>query len=568
MHLGRSPAAGNTRAMFGGRAVVALGLSFGLSLVSLVPGLARADGGGRCIDVQFTPSDDLQIVAWLTTAAGEYKDTIFITQQTGTFGLGNRPGRFDFNSGPIWPYGRRITTFPVWSHANGQAFDQVIFQNDTAEDPDACFTAPGSEYQQCGENNLSHPFNQSSRETHFCRPLMNGEPSWDTGTCATTAYSDKGRFSMAPAKTGYPPRTDLIRGTGDSPSVDLYKATNPFDAVSQPTPVGGTAAHAPWPVPADLPAGDYVLYVEVSKEFDFNATYNQTTYPSPAGIFWSEYGAPYRGQPSVVYRVPFSISGTSTQAEASTYVGYGDPDGADGTIRPPDATITTDTPGTGASRLELVADGSDLYRVKLQVSENVATEVPAAPVQLEATDVNGAGLSMSFLAPGVGTQQLRVAGYEIRVRANDEMTAANFADSMPVTAKVVPEDPGHLQSFDLAGLLPETDYWIGVRAFDGCHNSGELAITKVTTSARVSGAVDACFVATAAYGSIMANDVELLRHFRDALLRSNALGELGVEAYYTFGPAVAGVVGESDTLRLTARGLLRPIVAWVRGLAF
>jgi hypothetical protein len=397
---------------------------------------------------------------------------------------------------------------------------------------------------------------------------MDGEVSWDTGTCATTAYSDKGRFSMSTETTGYPPRSDIARGTGDAPSVDLYKSTNPFDAVSQPTPIGGTAAHAPWPVPADLAAGDYVLYVEVSKEFDFNATYNATTYPSPSGIFWSEYGKPYRGQPSVVYRVPFTISTSSTQAATTTYYGYGDPDGKDGTIRPPDATITTDTPGTGAARLQLVADGSDMYRVKLQVSQNVASEVPAAPTSLVATDVNSAGMSMSFVAPGVGTQQLRVAGYEIRVRANDEMTAANFANSMPVTAKVVPDDPGHLQSFDLAGLLPETDYWVGVRAYDGCHNSGDLAITKITTAARVSGAVDACFVATAAYGSIMANDVELLRHFRDSLLRTNALGELGVEAYYTFGPAVAGVVGESDMLRTTARDLLQPIIAWARRLAF
>jgi hypothetical protein len=154
------------------------------------------------------------------------------------------------------------------------------------------------------------------------------------------------------------------------------------------------------------------------------------------------------------------------------------------------------------------------------------------------------------------------------VRATDEMTQDNFASSMPVTAKVTPEDPGHLQTFDLDGLLPETDYWIGIRAYDGCHNGGDVAITKVTTAARVSGAVDACFVATAAYGSIMANDVETLRHFRDSLLRTNALGELGVEAYYTFGPAVAGVVGESDALRATAREALRPLIERVRRLAF
>ena len=116
--------------------------------------------------------------------------------------------------------------------------------------------------------------------------------------------------------------------------------------------------------------------------------------------------------------------------------------------------------------------------------------------------------------------------------------------------------------------MPETDYWIGVRAYDGCHNGGDVAITKITTAARVSGAVDACFVATAAYGSMMANDVEMLRHFRDSMLQTNALGELAVETYYTFGPAIAGVVGESDLLRSTARDALRPIIERVRRLSF
>jgi hypothetical protein len=66
----------------------------------------------------------------------------------------------------------------------------------------------------------------------------------------------------------------------------------------------------------------------------------------------------------------------------------------------------------------------------------------------------------------------------------------------------------------------------------------------------------------------MANDVELLRHFRDASLRTNALGELAVEAYYTFGPTVAGVVGESEALRGIARAVLQPLVERVRRLAF
>jgi hypothetical protein len=543
-------------------------------VLALAPAIARADDK-RCIDVQFTPTDALQVVAWLETPAGDYVDTLFVTQQIGTFGLGNRPGRFDFNSGPAWPYGRRITTFPVWSHKHGKQFPYVMFQNDNDEqnvpfqDPDFCFTADQSFYKGCGENNLSHPFNHSTRELHYCKPLMKGEPSWDTGTCATTVFTDKGRFSTDMAKlSGYPPRTDLTRVTNDSPSVDMFKMMNPFDAVSQPTPVGGALAHAAWPVPADLPPGDYVMFVETAKEFDFNATYNAMSYPAPPDISWMEYGMPYRGQPSVVYRVPFTIATSQTSASSQGYIGYGDPAGADGAIRPPDTTITTDTPGSGGSRLELVSDDSGMYRVRVVVSPNVAADLPGAPEQLQSLAITGSGNTLGFYAPGIGPQHLRATGYEIRVRANDEMTPDNFADSMPVTTHVMPDDAGTFQTFDLAGLLPETDYWVGIRAFDGCHNTGDLAIQKFTTLNRASGAVDACFVATAAYGSVMANDVELLRHFRDSLLETNVLGELGVEAYYTFGPAVAGTIGESDLLRASARDALAPVIARVRRLAF
>src|SRR5689334_18045159 len=87
---------------------------------------ARAeDKACHVIDVDFLPAElangapmraSSQIVAWIEDAQEHYVDTVFITQQTGTYGLGNRPGRFDFNSGPRWPYGRRTMVFPVWAH--------------------------------------------------------------------------------------------------------------------------------------------------------------------------------------------------------------------------------------------------------------------------------------------------------------------------------------------------------------------------------------------------------------------------------------------------------------------
>jgi len=550
----------------------------------LLPAAAVAEGPGVCHTVavslqpqasaQATLDEAPQIVIWVETTTGQYVDTLFITAQTGRFGLGNRPGRFDFNSGPMWPYGRRITTFPVWAHKHGKTFDVVEFQN-APDNPFDCFSGSGSQYAQCGENNLSHPFSESSREQHFCQPLMPSDGKWtsaaDAMTCATVAFTDKGRFApAAPTNTAaslYPPRTDATRTNSDSASVDMYKADNPFDAVSQATPVEGQQAEIDWPIPQDLPMpmGDYVMWVEVAKTFDTNATYNSTSYPAPTGISWGEYGIPYRGQPSILYKIPFTIGLTDTVASTPEYAGYGDPTGQDGAIRPPDATITTDTPGSGGSRLQVMTDGS---RVKLTTHPEFDSTPPADPTDIKALDVQSTDVTVGFIAPGDDGIMGKVTSYDVRYLANEPVTDANFDQARTFTGTIVPTDPGTLQTIDVTGLLPETEYYIGIRANDNCHNSSNVIAAHVTTLASKVGEVDACFVATAAYGSLMANDVEMLRHFRDSFLQKTALGELAVEAYYTFGPGVAGMVSQSELLRTTARDALSPIVAWVRRLSF
>ena len=280
-----------------------------LALASLDPAIAAAGTAGQChvVDVNFMTADDSgntaapyhlrpQMVVWLEDPAGAYVDTLYITQQTGTFGIGNRPGRFDFNSGPIWPYGRRITTFPVWAAKPKPELQAT-----------GTFPFPTLEYQDHSDSNLSHAVNKSSTELHFCRPLDTHEAAWgiamDAGTCATTAFTDKGEFSATLGTTGYPPRSDLNRdGSRDSLDVDMYPMMNPFDAVSQATPQAGVPTQITWPIPSTLTSGDYVMMVEVSKEFDYNGTYNATTYPAPCDtcIPYANYGAPYRGQPYFV----------------------------------------------------------------------------------------------------------------------------------------------------------------------------------------------------------------------------------------------------------------------------
>lgn len=62
-----------------------------------------------------------------------------------------------------------------------------------------------------------------------------------------------------------------------------------------------------------------------------------------------------------------------------------------------------------------------------------------------------------------------------------------------------------------------------------------------------------CFVATAAYGSPLAPEVEILRQFRDDTLLKSKTGERFVEFYYRFSPPIAAVITRRDFLRAFTR---------------
>ncbi len=71
----------------------------------------------------------------------------------------------------------------------------------------------------------------------------------------------------------------------------------------------------------------------------------------------------------------------------------------------------------------------------------------------------------------------------------------------------------------------------------------------------------ACFIATAAYGSILNPAVVVLRDFRDQYLKTNHLGRQLVAWYYKNSPPIADRIAASGTLRFVVRIMLLPLIA-------
>ena len=75
-----------------------------------------------------------------------------------------------------------------------------------------------------------------------------------------------------------------------------------------------------------------------------------------------------------------------------------------------------------------------------------------------------------------------------------------------------------------------------------------------------------CLIATAAYGSDIAQQISILREFRDEILLPNSLGAELVSFYYDMSPPIANVVSRNEAIRTAVRvgfvGLIVAVLDW------
>ena len=182
-------------------------------------------------------------------------------------------------------------------------------------------------------------------------------------------------------------------------------------------------------------------------------------------------------------------------------------------------------------------------------------EVPTVTTQAATgVDLHTATLNMDYTVGGYSSVQVRFG------HKKSDATVWYYTDWVSKTA-----DGSHSEALD--GLASGTiyDFKAQLRYDETC--GGETMIEgttlQFTTATPLVPPPSFCFIATAAYGSPTAEQLDVLREFRDMVLLESTLGSQFVSLYYQTSPPIADFIAGNEILRTLVRELLVDPIVWV-----
>jgi hypothetical protein len=196
---------------------------------------------------------------------------------------------------------------------------------------------------------------------------------------------------------------------------------------------------------------------------------------------------------------------------------------------------------------------SDGVARNIQLSAQTNTR-PTQPTNLSPTDGADTYLSVTLSASPFlddDADKHESSRWIIKNASDDSVYSGSF-DAVNKTSFTVPSGT----------LTVDTQYfWQVIYRDDRGAESSASAPTSFTTRNYVSDK-GGCFIATMAFGSPMAGQVEILRQFRDRYLMTNTLGRRFVVWYYRTGPAAADYIKEMPLVKAAIRVALYPLIGF------
>jgi uncharacterized delta-60 repeat protein len=113
---------------------------------------------------------------------------------------------------------------------------------------------------------------------------------------------------------------------------------------------------------------------------------------------------------------------------------------------------------------------------------------------------------------------------------------------------------------DIYDITPDVLYYVRAYAVIDDNDEDDGSDTVIYGNQVSFRTSDSCFIATAAFGSILDSHVVVLRQFRDQILKKYLLGRKFIKVYYEYSPALADVIQRHDMLRSVTRIGLMPLI--------